>query len=128
MRWTRFAREGTPSYGIVEDDLVEAVDGTPFGEWRRTGERRPVADITWLPPVVPPTFYCVGLNYADHIVMEAKLRGAEPVLPSKPDVGYRAPSALMSAIAPPSSFLRTRRTVWNTKASWRALSAGRRST
>ena len=100
MRWARFEREGNPGYGIVEDALVEAVDGTPFGDWRRTGERHPVAGITWLPPVVPPTFYCVGLNYAEHIAMEAKLRGAEPVLPSKPDVGYRAQSALVGHRAP----------------------------
>ena len=39
--------------------------------------------------------------------MEARLRGVEPVLPAKPDVGYRARQAPSSAIAPPSSFLRT---------------------
>ena len=32
--------------------------------------------------------------------MEAKLRGREPVLPEKPDVGYRAPSALIGHRAP----------------------------
>ena len=100
MRWARFMHDGTARYGIVEDDKLEAVDGTPFGEYRRTGERRPLAVITWLPPVVPPTFYCVGLNYAEHILMEAKLRGVEPVLPSKPDVGYRANSALVGHRAP----------------------------
>ena len=100
MRWARFEREGLASYGIVEGDTVEAVDGTPFGEYRRTGDRHPLDAIAWLPPVVPPTFYCVGLNYADHIVMEAKLRGVEAVLPSKPDVGYRARSALVGHRAP----------------------------
>ena len=100
MRWARFEHDGAATYGIVEDEIVEAVDGTPFGEYRRTGERRPLAGIAWLPPVIPPTFYCVGLNYAEHIVMEAKLRGVEPVLPSKPDVGYRANSALVGHRAP----------------------------
>ena len=100
MRWARFEREGVPSYGIVEEDVVETVDGTPFGEHRRTGERRPLDGLAWLPPVIPPTFYCVGLNYADHILMEAKLRGVKPVLPSKPDVGYRAQSALVGHQAP----------------------------
>ena len=100
MRWARFEHEGAAGYGIVEDDAVEAVEGTPFGEHRRTGIRHPLAGITWLPPVVPPTFYCVGLNYAEHVRMEAKLRGREPVLPDKPDVGYRAPSALIGHRAP----------------------------
>ena len=100
MRWTRFEHAGRATYGIVEGDAVEAVDGTPFGEYRRTGVRHPIDEITWLAPVVPPTFYCVGLNYAEHIRMEAKLRGVEPVLPTRPDVGYRAPSALIGHRAP----------------------------
>ena len=100
MRWARFEHDGAATFGIVEDEFIEAVEGTPFGEHRRTGNRRPIDGITWLPPVVPPTFYCVGLNYADHIVMEAKLRGVEPVLPAKPDVGDRAPSALIGHRAP----------------------------
>ena len=100
MRWARFEHEGAATCGIVEDDAIEAVEGTPFVEYRRTGVRHPLADITWLPPVIPPTFYCVGLNYAEHILMEAQLRGAEPVLPHKPDVGYRAQSALIGHCAP----------------------------
>ena len=100
MRWARFEHDGAATYGIAEDEFVEAVDGTPFGAYRRTGDRHPLAGIAWLPPVIPPTFYCVGLNYAEHIVMEAKLRGAEPVLPSKPDVGYRANSALIGHRVP----------------------------
>ena len=100
MRWARFEHEGAAVCGIVEGDAVEAVEGTPFGEHRRTGIRHPLTGITWLPPVVPPTFYCVGLNYAEHILMEAKLHGREPVLPNKPDVGYRAPSALIGHRAP----------------------------
>ena len=100
MRWTRFARDGGASYGIVEDDVVEAVEGTPFGEFRRTGNRHPLTGITWLPPVIPPTFYCVGLNYAEHVLMAAKLLGEQRALPGKPDVGYRAQSALIGHRAP----------------------------
>lgn len=100
MRWARFMYFGEPAYGIVENDTIEAVEGTPFDDYRRSGVRHFVDNVTWLPPVVPSTFYCVGLNYAEHIAMEAKLRGVEPVLPSKPDVGYRAPSALIGHGAP----------------------------
>ena len=100
MRWARFMFLDGPAYGIVEGSTIEGVDGTPFDGYRRSGIRQYLDTVTWLPPVIPPTFYCVGLNYAEHIEMEAKLRGVEPVLPSKPDVGYRAPSALIGHRAP----------------------------
>ena len=100
MRWARFEHGGVATFGIVEDDTIEAVEGTPFGEFRRTGARHPLAAIIWLPPVIPPTFYCAGLNYSEHVLMAAKLYGREPVLPAKPNVGYRAQSALIGHGAP----------------------------
>jgi 2-keto-4-pentenoate hydratase/2-oxohepta-3-ene-1,7-dioic acid hydratase in catechol pathway len=95
MRWARFEHNGAPCYGIVEDDAIAIVEGDPFGEHRSTGERLTLDSVRWLPPVIPPTFYCVGLNYAEHVRMQAKLRGEEPRLPTQPDVGYRAVNALI---------------------------------
>ncbi len=94
MRWARFEHAGTVRHGIVHDDGIEPVQGTPFGEHRTLGGRIDPAEVTWLPPVIPVNFYCVGLNYAEHVRMAAKLRGEEPVLPKKPDVGYRSVNAL----------------------------------
>ena len=95
MRWARFEADGLTRYGIVDSAGIEAVEGTPFGEHQRSGQRYSLDAITWLPPVVPANFYCVGLNYSEHVLMEAKLRGREPVLPKKPDVGYRSVNALI---------------------------------
>ncbi len=46
--------------------------------------------------MVPPTFYCVGINYADHIRKMAAKRKTEPVFPKRPDIGYRANNALIA--------------------------------
>ena len=100
MRWARFERRGTVSFGIVEDEHVEIVEGNPFDGFRATGERCTFDAVTWLPPVIPPTFYCVGLNYAEHLKSAAARRGQPPVLPDKPDVGYRAANALIGHGAP----------------------------
>jgi 2-keto-4-pentenoate hydratase/2-oxohepta-3-ene-1,7-dioic acid hydratase in catechol pathway len=94
MRWARIMHQGRARYATVGDEHVNLVDGTPFGEHRVTGDSVDIGAVTWLPPVVPPNFYCVGLNYAEHVIMAAKLRGEEPVLPAKPDVGYRSANAL----------------------------------
>ncbi len=100
MRWARIAHAGGACYGVVTDDQVEVVSGNPFDGYQATSTRVPVAEAIWLPPVIPATFYCVGLNYAEHVLMAAKLHGKEPQLPKKPDVGYRAPSALIGHESP----------------------------
>lgn len=77
MRWIRYEKNGGAEYGIVhgegretsDGDLqVEAVEGTPFGDHRATGERRPLSSVRLLVPVVPPTFYAAGLNYRKSVV------------------------------------------------------------
>ena len=100
MRWARFKLERAVSYGIVENDVVEVVEGGPFEGHRRMGERLSLNAIEWLPPVIPPTFYCVGLNYPEHLKTAAARRGEQPKLPTKPDVGYRAANALVGHGAP----------------------------
>jgi 2-keto-4-pentenoate hydratase/2-oxohepta-3-ene-1,7-dioic acid hydratase in catechol pathway len=94
--WCRFEKDGQQSYGVVEGDQVIAVDGIPWGEHKRTARVFPLTSVKLLIPVVPPTFYCVGINYADHIRKMAAKRKTEPVFPKKPDIGYRANNALIA--------------------------------
>lgn len=94
MRWARIKHNQQATFAIVEDEQLQLVSGSPFDQYERTGDAVSVADAHWLAPVIPPTFYCVGLNYTAHIEMEARLRGKEPVFPGQPDVGYRAINAL----------------------------------
>ncbi len=94
MRWARTRHEGRASYAIVEDDELVLVDGTPFAGYERTAARIPLSDATLLPPVVPPTFYAVGFNYPRHNA-EAAARVAKVATPERPEVGYRAQSALI---------------------------------
>ncbi len=101
MRWCRVGRpDGRAAYGIVVDDVIELVDGDPFGHHARTGERIALAKARLLPPVVPPTFYAVGFNYAAHVREAAARRGEPVVLPRRPEVGYRAQSALVGSGEP----------------------------
>lgn len=86
--WCRFDDEGTPRYGLAEDDFVVPLTGGPFGHYERLSQRRRVADLRWLPPVVPGTFFCAGLNYRAHAERSA-------AVPTRPEIGYRANNALI---------------------------------
>ncbi len=96
MRWIRFTVEDTTRYGLVEGDTVRAVQGSPLGEWRLSGSSFALDAVQLEVPVVPPTFYAAGLNYAKHVEEAARLRGTAPMaLPRQADIGYRANNALL---------------------------------
>jgi 2-keto-4-pentenoate hydratase/2-oxohepta-3-ene-1,7-dioic acid hydratase in catechol pathway len=96
MRWARFDDNGTPTYAIVDGTTLLPVRGTPFAAWEKTGARHALDAAKLLIPIVPPTFYACGLNYAEHIRAVAARVGLPPNLPEKPDVGYRANNSLIA--------------------------------
>ena len=96
MRWLKFTANGQTSWGVLESDRVTAVSGDPFGEWQRTPRSHSLADVKIELPVMPRTFYCVGLNYLKHLKEAADKRGEVPNVPDRPEIGYRAQNALIA--------------------------------
>src|ERR1035438_2638471 len=45
MRWARFDNGGTPTYGVVEGDVIIPVRGSPFEAWERTMTKRKLSDV-----------------------------------------------------------------------------------
>ena len=100
MRWLKFTAAGntasTPSWGLVEGDTVTTVDGDPFGEWSKTAKTHTLKDVKIELPLIPRTFYCVGLNYLKHLKEAADKAGTVPNVPDRPEIGYRAQNALIA--------------------------------
>ncbi len=96
MKWCRFEAAGKTAYGIVEDEVVIPVRGSPFDGYVRSAERLALDSVRLLVPVVPGTFFCAGLNYAGHIREVAAQIGELPKLPARAEIGYRANSALIA--------------------------------
>ncbi|KYK47813.1 fumarylacetoacetate hydrolase family protein [Bradyrhizobium diversitatis] len=96
MRWLKFTASGKTSWGIVEGDRVIAVDGDPFAGWQRTSRMLPLSEVKIELPLIPRTFYCVGLNYLKHLKEAADKRGEVPAVPDRPEIGYRAQNALIA--------------------------------
>ncbi len=97
MRWARYDANGRPAYGIVDGEELIEVEGDPFAGYRTTATRRRLAAVKLLVPIEPRTFYCAGLNYPEHVIEAARMRGEEPNLPQAADIGYRANNALVAA-------------------------------
>lgn len=96
MIFCRFSKGNRTSYGIVEDNMVRAIDGDPFTQYTLGADRFPLSEVKLLVPVMPGTFYAIGSNYHNHVVGIAKDRGREPKFYDAPRVGYRANSALIA--------------------------------
>jgi len=93
-KWCRFQADGETAYGRIDGDTVIAIDGAPWESPTETSSKHKLSSVKLLIPTVPSTFFCVGINYRDHIIQAAKRRGVEPQFPERPDVGYRANNAL----------------------------------
>ena len=99
MRVVRFEHRDAVRFGIIEGDTIEELADAPFEQVSPTGRRVALADVQLLPPVVPPTFYAAGINYANH-VRNAVARGLAVQMPAQADIGYRANNALIGPGCP----------------------------
>jgi 2-keto-4-pentenoate hydratase/2-oxohepta-3-ene-1,7-dioic acid hydratase in catechol pathway len=96
MRWVRYQFEGNIHYGVVGDDRsIREIDTTPFTAYNFNGATRRLDNVKLLPPVIPGTFYAVGYNYLGHTAEAGEFLKKDVKIPTKPDVGYRAASALI---------------------------------
>lgn len=66
MKYARVAVAGTPSWGIVNGDAVELVDGNPYDGTQLTGATVLLSEVRLLAPVTPSKIFCLGKNYAAH--------------------------------------------------------------
>ena len=83
------------SHGIVEDDTVIEVAGSPFGEHRVTRTAHPLERVKLLAPLVPPILYAAGPNYRGHLEGMARRRGEPPRYPARPEPKLRSPRAII---------------------------------
>ena len=96
MKWCRFQLGQKVSYGLIVDDTVSEVSGSPFEAYSVTTTKHPLSAVKLLVPVIPPTFYAAGINYPEHVTWAAQQVGTQPNIPKKADVGYRAINALIA--------------------------------
>lgn len=102
MRIVRYQLPGeTARYGWTLEDRVGPIEGSVFGEFRRTEASLPLAEVRLLAPVQPSKILCVGRNYVAH----AKEHDAE--VPEVPLLFLKPPSTVIgpgeTILLPPQS-------------------------
>jgi 2-keto-4-pentenoate hydratase/2-oxohepta-3-ene-1,7-dioic acid hydratase in catechol pathway len=102
MRFVRYQQgRDEPRYGWVYEDRVGALEGSPFGDYRRLDADTPLAKVRLLAPVLPTKIIALGRNYVDH----AKEHNVE--VPTIPGIFLKPPSAVIgpneTIVLPPQS-------------------------
>jgi len=91
MKFIRFISKYDKSeIGVLQDDSsIEIIRGDLLGEYKKTGETCHAEEIMqYLPPVVPPNIFALGLNYREH----AQETNAE--IPKAPLIFIKATTSL----------------------------------
>jgi len=66
-RYVRYHVDGRTSWGVLQGESIQEVDGDLFGPHRVTDRRLALRDVTLLPPTQPEKVVAVGLNYQSHL-------------------------------------------------------------
>jgi 2-keto-4-pentenoate hydratase/2-oxohepta-3-ene-1,7-dioic acid hydratase in catechol pathway len=96
VRIARFSTGDDIGFGVIEgalgEEVVATVAGHPFGgPIEFTGERRPLADIRLVSPILPTKVIAVGRNYAEHARELGNEVPSEPLIFSKPSTSVVGP-------------------------------------
>jgi 2-keto-4-pentenoate hydratase/2-oxohepta-3-ene-1,7-dioic acid hydratase in catechol pathway len=89
QKFCRFERGGKVAYGLVEGQAVVELEGSIFGDWKRTAARHALKDVKLLVPTQPTQVLALAGNYKSHI--------ANAAIPEKfkiPQPFFKSPSSL----------------------------------
>jgi len=88
VKIARFEAAGSVSYGIVEDDTVRQISGTPFEEFSETGATHALSAVRLLAPVPRPgKILAMALNYRSHV--------GEAVEPTRPEPFFKTATSII---------------------------------
>jgi 2-keto-4-pentenoate hydratase/2-oxohepta-3-ene-1,7-dioic acid hydratase in catechol pathway len=92
LKIVRYQSTGPVAWGVLQDGVVLAAEGTPFVDLHLTGATvGPVDEVTLHAPVNPRTVLCVGRNYRSHAEEFGNKVPDEPLLFLKPPASVIGP-------------------------------------
>jgi len=65
--FVRYQHQGRTSYGALQGERIQEIDGDLFGDHRPTDRWVALADVKLLPPTEAKKVIAVGLNYQSHL-------------------------------------------------------------
>lgn len=101
MRIARYVHDGEVAFGVVEAEDVAELVTHPFGPIEFTGNRRALAEVKLLAPVLPSKVVAIGKNYTAHASEMGGDVPEQPLIFLKPSTAVTASGEAIGY--PPSS-------------------------
>ncbi len=98
VKFARYLVQGKTAYGIVEENSVRQIIGSPFTRYRSTDQVHPLSQVRLLAPCTPSKALCMAVNYKSHVGTVAGSATAE--LPKQPEPFFKVPSAIIGPEEP----------------------------
>lgn len=94
-------QHGQSTFAHVEGDVVQPVQGSPFGDWQDSGQPLALDQVQWLPPVQASKVIALWKNFHALAIKQNQ------TIPEEPLFALRAPSSLAAHrqhVIKPSSY------------------------
>ena len=66
MKIVRFAYGKKAEYGILSDDIIDGIEGTPYRQLKYSNHHHNLSEVKLLAPCTPSKIVALGLNYHSH--------------------------------------------------------------
>ncbi|MFA5309567.1 MAG: fumarylacetoacetate hydrolase family protein [Dehalococcoidales bacterium] len=101
MKIVRFSHGARGEYGILYEDAVRGIEGSPFEEITETNRYYRLSDLKLLAPCQPSKIVALGVNYHSHSDEMNHAPPDEPLIFIKPSTAVAGPED--GIVYPPSS-------------------------
>ena len=101
MKIVRFAIGNKVSYGMLEGEFIQAIEGEPYQQLKLSGQNYQLSEVKLLAPCMPSKIAALGLNYRKHAKELNMPLPKTPLLFLKPSTSVIGPED--NIIYPPSS-------------------------
>ena len=93
MKIVRYSIGRKTAYGILDDDIIHGLTGTPYRHLIKTGHSQKISDVKLLAPCTPSKIVALGVNYRSHGEEMSHRIPTEPLIFIKPSTSVIGPEA-----------------------------------
>lgn len=93
MKIVRYRLQTKTEYGILEDESIQVLAGSPFRGIRKSGRSVRLSEVTLLAPCLPSKVLAIGASYRSHCIEMGQPILDEPMVFFKPSTSVVGPEA-----------------------------------